>query len=421
MFAKQTLTSASLVCTLLGFVVPAFAEPASEPDARADGEALPDDGGPPAHVVIPGPAESPHPTDQPSYGVSEPPYVVDEPSRDAPPLRASSPPPLLVPPTRPPSVPKRAPTGYFQIGAGYRTDDGFVASTSVGQDNLFGTGKKLSLDAAISKRRQVFGGRFVDPNLFGSDLALSVDGYHDRRLLPGFWRNATGGEVTLSKKYGKHWRAFVGYRFESVEIEEDATTVARGTELTSGRLSIGAVRAGYVFDNRDNVVAPTRGGRLGATLELADRSLGSDVVLLRYKAFGDFHQPIGGLTLHVGGTMEVVNAGGLMSSIPRSERLYLDGSSELRGYAPGQLAPLGGNAKGTWRSELEVPLIPKWGISAVGFFDAAAIIGDGKLHHGASVGAGLLWRSPIGPIRIDYALPLDGSKPGFVFNIGGLF
>jgi outer membrane protein insertion porin family len=389
MFAKQTLTSASLVCTLLGWVVPAFAEPASEPEARADGEAVPDDG---AHVVIPGPAES-------------------------------APPPLLVPPAPPPSVaaPKRAPTGYFSIGAGYRTDDGFVASTGVGQDDLFHTGKQLSLAASISKRRQLLGARFVDPNLFGSELSLSVDGYHDRRLLPGFRRTASGGTVTLSRKYGRYWTTFVGYRFESVAVEQDATTVARGTGLTSDRLSLGAVRAGYVFDNRDDPLAPRRGGRVGATLELADRSLGSDVGLLRYKAFGEVHQPLGALTLHVGGTLESVNAGGLTSGIPRSERLYLDGSSELRGYRPGQLAPLGGNAKGTWRTELEVPVISKWGISAVGFFDAAAIVGDGPLHRGASVGAGLMWRSPIGPIRVDYAIPLDGGKPGFVIGVGGMF
>ncbi|MDX2093818.1 MAG: BamA/TamA family outer membrane protein [Kofleriaceae bacterium] len=395
--------SASLVCTLLGVVVPAFAEPSPEPEARVDSGAMLDDGVPPAHVVLPGPPE-PEPA---------PLYAAD-------PLPA---PRILLAPAAPASLaaPKRAPTGYFQIGAGYRTDDGFVASTSVGQTNLFGTGNKLALSGAISKRQQQFGAQFVDPMLFGSDLSLTVDGYYDRRLLPGFWRDAIGGSVTLSKQYGKHWRAFVGYRFESVAIEPEAIEVARGAERTSDRLSIGAVRAGYVFDNRDDPLAPRRGGRLGATLELADRSLGSDVGLLRYNGFGDYHKPIGSLTLHVGGTVEVVNAGGVLGSIPRSERLYLDGSSELRGYLPGHLAPLGANAKGTWRTELEVPLISKWGLSAVGFFDAAAFIGAGQLHSGASVGAGLLWRSPIGPIRVDYAIPLDGSKPGFVISMGGAF
>jgi outer membrane protein assembly factor BamA len=65
-----------------------------------------------------------------------------------------------------------------------------------------------------------------------------------------------------------------------------------------------------------------------------------------------------------------------------------------------------------------VPLSRRYGISIHGFYDAAAITGDGRAQAGASVGFGILWRSPIGNLRFDWAFPLDGDgKPHFVFGL----
>jgi translocation and assembly module TamA len=79
---------------------------------------------------------------------------------------------------------------------------------------------------------------------------------------------------------------------------------------------------------------------------------------------------------------------------------------------------LGGNFKYTTRAELEVPLISKWGISAVGFVDMGGIYAPGRGTSGLSAGLGLVWRSPIGPLRLDWAVPVDGPAPRWGFNIG---
>jgi outer membrane protein insertion porin family len=355
MFAKQTLTSASLVCTLLGLLAPtALAEP--EPPARADGEAAPDD----------------------------------------------------------------RPTGRFSVGAGYRTDDGFIASTEVAQDDLFGTGNALSLRATVSERRQLFLTRFVDPHLLGSQLTLTADLYADTKQLPGLWRTGSGASLELSAPVGDHLRAFVGYRFEAVRAtREHPYRIASGGAAPDDHL-LGAVRAGMIYDSRDALYAPRRGSLLGTSLEVADPSLGADVRLRRIEVWGEHHAPIGPLTLHVGGRLSSV-ASDTAAGVPASERLYLDGSSDVRGYAPGAIAPLGGFAKAVGSAELEVPIIPKWGVSAVGFVDGAAIFDATQGHVGTSAGAGLLWRSPLGPLRVDYAVPLDGGAPRWVLGLGGAF
>lgn len=343
MFATQTLTSASLVCTLLGLLAPtALAEP--EPPARADGEAAPDD----------------------------------------------------------------SPTGRFEVGAGYQTDDGFVATTEVAQHDLFGTGNALSLSANLSARRQLFLVRFVDPHLLGSPLALTADLYADTKQLPGLRRTGAGTSLEVSAPLGDHLRGFIGYRFEAVRASGQDDFV------------LGAARAGMIYDTRDALYAPRRGSLLGTSIELAEPSLGSDVRLHRIEVWGEHHAPIGPFTLHLGGRLASV-ASTTAADVPASERLYLDGSRDVRGYAPGAIAPLGGFAKAVGSAELEVPLVPAWGVSAIGFADGAAIFDATQGHVGTSVGAGLLWRSPLGPLRVDYAIPLDGGAPGWVLGLGGAF
>jgi translocation and assembly module TamA len=110
--------------------------------------------------------------------------------------------------------------------------------------------------------------------------------------------------------------------------------------------------------------------------------------------------------------------------VPRTERLFLD-PREVRGFMPGELGPLdgwgmpaGGTMKVTGRAELELPLIRKAGISAVGFLDAGGVLERGLGASGMSYGVGFVWRSPIGPLRFDWAWRPDGGPPVFGFGIG---
>jgi len=73
--------------------------------------------------------------------------------------------------------PPPPPTGSFQIGAGFSTDDGFIASAAVRQPNLFGRGQDLSLTTRLSERRQLYLLHFGEPHLLDSDTALGVDLY----------------------------------------------------------------------------------------------------------------------------------------------------------------------------------------------------------------------------------------------------
>ncbi|HEY5928481.1 MAG TPA: BamA/TamA family outer membrane protein, partial [Kofleriaceae bacterium] len=338
-------------------------------------------------------------------------------------------------PHDPPPVPPPKPSGTFSIGAGFSSDESFIAAATIAQPDLFGTGSLLMMHARISAKRQLFLQRFVDPDLFGSPFALGVDLYVDKRERYGFTREAAGGSLTLSHRFAKHTRAFVGYRLEDVKVTSDAS-VPRTIDptnpsppLTSGILS--ALRAGIVYDSTDRSGAPLHGTVFGTSAEISERRLGSDFDFIRTDTWLQHHRPIGPFTLHLSGSLSTIGSPSYSTieygrpQVALSERLFLGSSQEIRGYDPDSFGPIdalgrpiGGNAKLLGSVELEAPLVRRIGLSAFGFADAGGLFTSGQHRVGRSVGFGLLWRSPIGPLKLSWALPLDGTKPGFVFGFG---
>ena len=170
--------------------------------------------------------------------------------------------------------------------------------------------------------------------------------------------------------------------------------------------SLRTVQVGLVYETERTTV--------GLTYEVSDKRLGSDRTFDRAHAWFRHQQPLGPLTLHLAG-----DAVHMTGDVPISERLFIDGVTDIRGYHPGDLAPHGGTTKASGRVELELPVWKKAGLSAVGFADAGAIGDERALAIGASAGAGLRWKTPIGTLGFDYAVPLDGGPPAFLFSLGG--
>lgn len=337
------------------------------------------------------------------------------------------------PATAPPPDGQAAPatkkaTGTFEVGAGYATDDGFVARATIAQANLFGTGDLLALDASISARRQLFDLRFGAPHVLDSDFRLDTTLYSERRILPGFARSAVGAAATLSHPLDDHVTAFATYRIERVDPTGGDDPVHRATDPTETYLAphpytLATLRAGLAYSTLDHPLFPLHGSSLGASIEVADPRLGSDLRYTRVDAYASTHQPLGPLTLHLSGRVAAIGSPDA-AGVPSTERLFLDGSRDLPGFLPGALGPpVGGNLMALGRAELEVPLSKRLGLSLVGFYAAGSVYdwhGNGGI--GQSAGIGLLWRSPLGPLRIDFAIPIGGGgAPGLVFGLGGAF
>jgi outer membrane protein insertion porin family len=374
------------------------------------------------------------------------------------------------------------PTGTFQIGAGFSSVENFIAQAQISQNNLFGRGQTLALQAQISSLRQLFLLRFVEPWFLDTQWRFSFDLYNQSRGFGTFYRNASGGTLTWGYPLSYEAAAFLTYKLEDVSISTGSGGIANlgatstPIEATSvANLFRGGVtsslRASLSWDSRNNRLFPTGGWHHTVFAEYASEFTGSENKFIRWGGFARHYRPIWGpfvlkTNLELGITTSTDPLG-----VPISERYLVGGIYDIRGYAPRSLGPqlltqppgdvgqalgslpLGGNMQIIFNSEIEFPLFKKVGISGVVFYDMgnaynledrycsglqrknstisikfdpcfrfpdSVVSGIRK-----SVGFGFRWFSPIGPLRFEWGIPLDaqaGEDPlVFEFTIGNFF
>jgi len=361
---------------------------------------------------------------------------------------------------------KERKTGNFQLGAGFSSAEGFIASGRIVQQNLFGRGQTLSLSAQLSGQRQLFDIRFSDPYVFGSDYSFSTSLYNSKRAWPGFTRSAVGGSLTLGKKLGTHTSAYLSHRLEHTTLSQIGGYDALGSSVAplfrDGLTS--AVRVTLVHDTRNDRLFPTRGLNIGAYAEVASPALGSQNQFTKLHAWFRHYRPLAGpFRLRFNAEAGLITSRDPLGA-PLGERFQLGGITDIRGFAPGGIGPrlsfstsdpaglsslaLGGNLRLLSNTEVAFNLSRKLGIEGLVFFDIGNVFNlesrycsVGKSSHSStlcpgsmsdivgglrkSVGFGLRWRSPIGPLRFEWGIPLDRlpgeEKIRFHFSIGTSF
>jgi len=372
------------------------------------------------------------------------------------------------------------PTGTFQIGAGFSSVENFIAQAQISQNNLFGRGQTLTLQAQLSSLRQLFLLRFVEPYFLDTNWTFAFDLYNQSRAFGTFARNASGGDLTWGYPLSYEARAFLTYKLEDVSITTGSSgfsdfgairepiEAADVANLFRGGVT-SSLRASLSWDSRNNRLFPTEGWYHTVFVEWADRYTASENVFLRWGGFARHYRELWGpfvlkLNAEVGVTTSTDPLG-----VPISERYLIGGIFDVRGFRPRSLGPilrtgrdpdspqrelpLGGNMQVIWNSEIEFPLFKRVGISGVVFFDmgnaynlearycsgldsvrpAVSLKFDpcfrfpDSLVSGIrkSVGFGFRWFSPIGPLRFEWGIPLDrqeGEEPlVFEFTIGNFF
>jgi len=374
------------------------------------------------------------------------------------------------------------PTGTFQIGAGFSSVENFIAQAQISQNNLFGRGQTLALQAQISSLRQLFLLRFVEPYFLDTQWTFAFDLYNQSRGFQTFYRNATGGTLSWGYPLSYEAKAFLTYKLEDVSITTGSGGIANLGATTApiaatsvANLFRGGVtsslRASLSWDSRNNRLFPTGGWYHSIFAEYADTWTGSENKFVRWGGFARHYRTLWGpFVLKINAELGITTSRDPLG-VPISERYLVGGIYNIRGYAPLSLGPklrtqppgdvgqplgslpLGGNMQIIWNSEVEFPLFKKVGISGVVFYDmgnaynledrycsglqrknaqisikfdpcfrAAESLTEGLRK---SVGFGFRWISPIGPLRFEWGIPLD-PQPGeeplvFEFTIGNFF
>ncbi len=306
------------------------------------------------------------------------------------------------------------------FSAGYGTFEGPIIGFSAGDRDLFGMGRPLTSTIEISQQFMRGEILYQDPWFLESDYALRARLYGLTASFDGYSKLETGGRLELSRKFLKQFEASVFLLSRRVNITDEGIDPQ---EIGSSSYHINSLGTSLTFDTRDNPINPGRGFVFNTSDDLAANVFGSSIDFIRGTARFSYYLPIKKTLLAFGVRGGIIYPlSGDRFGIPIDERFFNGGSRSVRSFAERELGPrdrhglpIGGETFSTLNVEYDFPI---WGdlIGAV-FFDAGSVGRNpssfGEMRYG--IGGGLRYRSPVGPLRIDYGVnptPKDHEDAG---------
>ncbi|WP_235830034.1 outer membrane protein assembly factor BamA [Algihabitans albus] len=313
-------------------------------------------------------------------------------------------------------------TGEITIGAGISTSAGPLGNIQLRERNLLGRGQDLRLGFTLSGSSSQIDLSFTEPYFLDRPIAAGFDVFRVTREFEesDFDQQRIGFGLRAGYDLTEHTRHVVRYRLERQEIsdvDDDASILIRSEEGDTLRSIVGQ---DLTWDRRDNRFDTREGYRLRLSNEVA--GLGGDVSFLRNTLEGDYYVPVlESMTLRFGGEF------GYMFGIGEDTRIadrFFIGGETFRGFEPGGAGPrdveaddaLGGNTyyKGTVELSFPLGLPEEFEIRGRLFTDIGASFDadsdedfvENSAAPRVSVGPGISWRSPFGPLRLDIGFPI---------------
>jgi outer membrane protein insertion porin family len=348
-------------------------------------------------------------------------------------------------------------TGDLTFGIGYSTVDGVVGNVSVGDRNFLGSGQNAHLSLNLGQYASSFDVGLVTPYFLGTPMSFGVDLFGKTTAANSYQSYGTdkyGIGFQLGMPVTEEVSAALRYSLYNENVTIDPTAVAGTVSLPvqqaaqMGSSWVSMVGYTLSYDTRDDRKNPTDGVRAEFRQDLA--GVGGDVNFLKtaedVRAYHEITNDVVG--------MARVQSGYLMpwggQDVPLIDRFF-GGPQLVRGFAPNGFGPRDltpgstmDNIGGTlfWGTTAEaqtaIPYLPSdFGLKFAVFADAGSVWASGSQANipalsqsfvlgnsttiRSSFGAGLIWGSPFGPIRVDYAVPVTKTSYDMTQRLGFSF
>lgn len=333
-------------------------------------------------------------------------------------------------------------TGELSFGAGLSSLDGVLGDISIRERNLLGRGQDLSLSLTLSARRQEIDLSFTEPYFLARNVSAGFDLFRktvDLQDESSFQRDTLGFTLRSGYPLADRLRHSVFYTLRLDEVSDVDADASRFIKEQEGETTTSAVGHQISYDLRDSRIDPTEGYFVRFGQEVA--GLGGNVSYLKHTLnYGYFYPVAEGWVLT--GLARTGHIVGLGDDVRITDRFFLGGST-LRGFEPGGVGPrdavtndsLGGNLFYSATGELGFPieLSKEFDLRGAFFTDIgslATIDDDGAEIQDVgsprvSVGIGFSYRSPLGPIRVDFSQAVVkedfDEEESFRFSFGTRF
>ncbi len=312
--------------------------------------------------------------------------------------------------------------------AAYSTDLGASVGATFQHRNLFGQAEQLNLGAAVTQ----LGGSasrgigynatatLLKPDVLRRNQSVQVNLQAVKESLDAYDRTAILGGVTLSRKFAEVWTGSVGVQAQESLITQEG--VRRNYTLLSLPLGMR-----YDSTGPEGLFEPTHGIKAAAIATPTDVLTGRSATFTILQASGSTYVNLGAPGRSIVALRGLVGSvqGASTFDLPPDERFYAGGGGTVRGYKYQSIGPRfrsGRPTGGTSITAATVEYRQRFGESfgAAVFVDAGQVSNsstafNGNLRAGAGVGA--RYYTPIGPIRLDVAVPLNKQRGDDTFEL----
>jgi outer membrane protein insertion porin family len=323
----------------------------------------------------------------------------------------------------------------FGVSVGYGTYTGGIFGFSFADRDLFGYGRPLITSIEISERGYKGEILWDDPHFFESDVELKVRLSAFTFDFEGYSKFEIGNRAEFSYSLTKKYKVAV---FGSERRVEIVSSDIKDKFLGDTKYFVSSIGLSHTLDLRDSPVVPSRGFVFDQTFELANNAIGSEIEFFRTTARASYFIPFGKTLLELGARAGLVRplteSTSDINAIPIDERFFNGGSTTVRSFGERDLGPhdhrghpLGGEFYTIFNVEYTFPLYGE--LQGAVFVDAGNLLPDADnpgfddMRYG--IGAGLRYKLPIGPIRLDYGVNPDPREHedfgAFHFSFGFAF
>lgn len=335
-------------------------------------------------------------------------------------------------------------TGSFGIGGGYATGgEGFIIEASIEEKNFLGRGQYIRVSASGGAETRNYSISFTEPYFLGYRLAAGFDLFKSSSSIENNYAYEDQGfSLRVSAPITNDLSTTFRYNYKEVKYTSDAygRLSAPYKDVVDGSPWVqSSVSNALTYNTLDTAVLPHEGILASLTQEFAGLGGDSDFYKISGRARGyytvsDDMDLVGSLSASAGHVISTT--GGHLNLF---DQFSLD-SNDIRGFADSGIGPrmrgdaIGGTTYATASAEASFPLpgiSQDAGFRGAFFIDTGTLFGNdvkirqpskGKLTGAAmdwrvATGASLIWASPFGPLRIDYAIPVVKQDKDIIQNL----
>jgi len=339
----------------------------------------------------------------------------------------------------------------FSFGVGYSDADGALINASMNFKNFLGTGKEVALSADNSQVSRHINLSYINPFYTDDGISRSINLYStrtdtDAASTAAYTSNTSGLGLGYGIPISEERSLSLGVAYEKIELQLNATTgakVAQDFVTAHGDTnSVFKATLGWARDTLDDPIFPHSGTQQRASVETT--LPGGDLEYYRLSYTASAYVPLTkAITYKLKASVDYGTGFGETDTLPFYKNFYAGGSSSVRGFrarslgpkdsgGPDPTLPIGGSKRLLGNTELLFPF-PGMGdnksMRLSVFVDAGMVYGSGSivdlLELRYAAGLAFNWFSPIGPLSISYAFPLndrpDDKTEPVQFTLGQAF